>query len=92
VHRAQDVVDARFAEPLRLDELAGLLQVSPLTLTRRFRAATGLTPLGYQQELRLERAAVLPEQGWSQDAAARAAGLADGRVLRRLRAAHHGAP
>jgi transcriptional regulator GlxA family with amidase domain len=85
VHRAQDVLDARFAEPLRLDELAGLLQVSPRTLTRRFRAATGLTPLGYQQELRLERAAVLREQGWTQDAAARAAGMADARVLRRLR-------
>jgi transcriptional regulator GlxA family with amidase domain len=78
------VLDARFAEPLRLDELAGLLQVSPRTLTRRFRAATGLTPLGYQQELRLERA-VLREQGWTQDAAARAAGMADARVLRRLR-------
>jgi transcriptional regulator GlxA family with amidase domain len=86
VHRAQDVLDARFAEPLPLDELAGLLDVSPRTLTRRFRAATGLTPLRYQQELRLERAAALHEQGWSQDAAARAAGLADGRVLRRLRA------
>jgi transcriptional regulator GlxA family with amidase domain len=85
VHRAQDVLDARFAEPLPLDELAGLLQVSPRTLTRHFRAATGLTPLVYQQELRLERAAVLQEQGWTQDAAARAAGMADARVLRRLR-------
>ena len=47
----------------------------------------GKTPLTYQQELRLERAAVLQEQGWTQDAAARAAGLADARVLRRLRAA-----
>ena len=87
VHRAQDVLDARFTEPLPLDELAGSLGVSPRTLTRRFRAATGLTPLTYQQELRLERAAVLQEQGWTQDAAARAAGLADARVLRRLRAA-----
>jgi transcriptional regulator GlxA family with amidase domain len=87
VHRAQDVLDARFTEPLPLTELAGQLGVSPRTLTRRFRTATGLTPLRYQQELRLERAAALHEQGWSQDAAARAAGLADGRVLRRLRAA-----
>ena len=87
VHRAQDLLDARFAEPLPLDELARLLGVSPRTLTRRFRAATGRTPLRYQQELRLERAGALQEQGWTQDAAARAAGLADARVLRRLRAA-----
>jgi transcriptional regulator GlxA family with amidase domain len=92
VHRAQDVLDARFAEPLPLDELAELLDVSPRTLTRRFRAATGLTPLSYQQELRLERAIALQEQGWTQDAAARAAGMADARVLRRLRAAHPGVP
>jgi transcriptional regulator GlxA family with amidase domain len=85
VHRAQDVLDARFTEPLPLDELARLLGVSPRTVTRRFRAATGLTPLRYQQELRLERAVALREQGWTQDAAARAAGLADARVLRRLR-------
>jgi transcriptional regulator GlxA family with amidase domain len=86
VHRAQDVLDARFAEPLPLEELAGLLRVSPRTLTRHFRAATGRTPLRYQQELRLERATTLREQGWTQDAAARATGLADARVLRRLRA------
>ena len=57
VHRAQDVLDARFAEPLPLAELAAAAGVSERTLTRRFRAATGLTPLRYQQELRLERAA-----------------------------------
>ena len=32
VHRAQDVLDVRFAEPLPLDELARSLGVSPRTL------------------------------------------------------------
>ncbi|WP_232666476.1 GlxA family transcriptional regulator [Pseudonocardia sp. TRM90224] len=85
VHRALDVLDARFADPLPLDELAAALGVSPRTLTRRFHAATGTTPLRYQHELRLEKAGELQAQGWSQDAAARAVGFTDGRMLRRLR-------
>jgi transcriptional regulator GlxA family with amidase domain len=86
VHRAQDVLDARFTEPLPLPELAGLLGVSPRTLTRHFRAATGITPLRYQHELRLERARALLDQGWSQDSAAHEVGFTDARMLRRLRA------
>lgn len=86
VHRAQDLLDARYAEPLPLPELAAAVGVSERTLTRRFRDATGLTPLRYQQELRLERAEHLIGHGAGQDAAARAVGFTDGRMLRRLRA------
>ena len=51
-----------------------------------FVAATGRTPLRYQQLLRLERAEYLIGQGETVDAAAHAVGFADARMLRRLRA------
>ncbi|MDR7274728.1 GlxA family transcriptional regulator [Catenuloplanes atrovinosus] len=85
VHRAQDVIDARFTERLPLDDLAAGAGVAPRTLTRLFRAATGLTPLRYQQELRLERAQHLIAHGATVEAAAHATGFADARMLRRLR-------
>jgi transcriptional regulator GlxA family with amidase domain len=86
VHRAQDVIDARFAERLGLAELAAGAGLSERTLTRRFAAATGLTPLRYQQELRVERAEHLLAHGATVEAAARAVGFQDARMLRRLRA------
>ncbi|MEJ2577842.1 MAG: DJ-1/PfpI family protein [Kineosporiaceae bacterium] len=86
VHRAQDIIDTRFTEPLPLPELAAAVGVSERTLTRRFRTATGLTPLRYQQLLRVERAEQLIRHGTSHEAAARAVGFADARMLRRLRA------
>src|SRR5271155_2792950 len=51
-HRAQDHIEARFAGPLPLAEIASKCGVSERTLTRRFTQATGLTPLRYQQLLR----------------------------------------
>jgi len=86
VHRAQDLIDARFTDGLALSELARSVGVSERTLTRRFGAATGLTPLRYQQELRVERAEHLIAQGATAEAAAREVGFQDARMLRRLRA------
>jgi transcriptional regulator GlxA family with amidase domain len=86
VHRAQDVIDSRFAERLPLAELAAGCGVSPRTLTRVFGEATGLTPLRYQHLLRLERAEHLIGHGDTVEAAARATGFDDARMLRRLRA------
>ncbi|WP_018656360.1 GlxA family transcriptional regulator [Actinomadura flavalba] len=85
VHRAQDLIDAHYTRPLPLADLAAAAGVSPRTLTRRFTAATGLTPLRYQQNLRLEHARHLIGQGATHDTAARAAGFTDARMLRRLR-------
>ena len=86
VHRAQDQIDAHFAEPLRLTELASVVGVSERTLTRQFAEGTGLTPLRYQQLLRQERAEHLIGHGSTVEAAAHAVGFADARMLRRLRA------
>ncbi|MCB5167458.1 DJ-1/PfpI family protein [Streptomyces bambusae] len=86
VHRAQDLLDARFDRPLPLSALAAAVGVSERTLTRLFTRATGgLTPLRYQQTLRLERAEHLIGHGTTVDAAARAVGFEDPRMLRRLR-------
>ncbi|MFF4651827.1 GlxA family transcriptional regulator [Streptomyces sp. NPDC001380] len=86
VHRVQDLLDARFADRLSLADLAAAARVSERTLTRRFTEATGLTPLRYQQLLRTERAEHLIGRGATVEAAARAVGFQDARMLRRLRA------
>jgi transcriptional regulator GlxA family with amidase domain len=86
VHRLQDVIDERYTEPLRLAELSRKFGCSERTITRRFRDATGLTPLRYQQALRLERAEHLIAGGTTVEGAARAVGFSDSRTLRALRA------
>ncbi|MGW5353570.1 GlxA family transcriptional regulator [Streptomyces sp. NPDC004031] len=85
VHRVQDVLDARFTARLALADLAAAAGLSERTLTRRFTAATGLTPLRYQQELRIERAEHLIARGATVESAARSVGFQDARMLRRLR-------
>ncbi|APU14440.1 MULTISPECIES: GlxA family transcriptional regulator [Actinoalloteichus] len=86
VHRTQDLIDARFTDALRLGELAAAAGAAERTLTRHFHRATGLTPLRYQQLLRLERAEHLIGRGATLESAARAVGFEDARMLRRLRA------
>jgi transcriptional regulator GlxA family with amidase domain len=86
VHRVQDLIDERFAERLPLAALASYAGVSSRTLTRRFgRATQGLTPLRYQQTLRLERAEHLLGHGTTMESAAREVGFENARMLRRLR-------
>jgi transcriptional regulator GlxA family with amidase domain len=85
-HRAQDHIEAQFASPLPLAEVASQCGVSERTLTRRFAGATGVTPLRYQQLLRLERAEHLIGHGATVETAARIVGFQDARMLRRLRA------
>jgi transcriptional regulator GlxA family with amidase domain len=85
VHRVQDLIDSRYADTLPLAGLAATAGISERTLTRQFGAATGMTPLRYQQELRLEHAEHLIGQGATVESAARAVGFQDARMLRRLR-------
>lgn len=86
VHRLQDHIDARYTNRLPLAELADAVGCSERTVTRLFGQATGLTPLRYQQLLRVERAEHLIGQGATVDSAAQAVGFEDARMLRRLRA------
>jgi len=86
VHRVQDLIDSRYTDRLPLADLAEASQVSERTLTRLFTASAGVTPLRYQQLLRVERAEHLIGHGSTVEAAARAVGFEDARMLRRLRA------
>ena len=86
VHRLQDLVESRFGERLTLADLAKAAGCSERTVTRLFTRATGITPLRYQQLLRVERAEHLIGHGATVEGAARAVGFEDGRMLRKLRA------
>ena len=85
VHAVQDWVIAHLGEPFSLESLAAHLGMSPRTLTRRFRAATGTTVNAYATSLRLEHArSLLRDPALSVDAVAERCGFSDGRHLRRL--------
>lgn len=56
VARIQRWLEEHYAEPIELGEVADRFAVSPRTLTRRFRAATGELPSAYLQRLRVEMA------------------------------------
>jgi AraC-like DNA-binding protein len=49
IHALRD----RFAEPVRIEELASIAQLSPSAFHRQFKALTSMTPLQYQKQLRL---------------------------------------
>jgi transcriptional regulator GlxA family with amidase domain len=85
VHRVQNHIDAHFARTLPLTDLAAHAGVAARTLTRLFTQAAGMTPLRYQQLLRLERAEHLIGHGATVESAARTVGFQDPRMLRRLR-------
>ncbi|HTJ25342.1 MAG TPA: AraC family transcriptional regulator [Candidatus Limnocylindria bacterium] len=53
VLRALHTLRERFAEPVRVEELARIAQLSPSAFHRAFKALTGISPLQYQKQLRL---------------------------------------
>jgi AraC-like DNA-binding protein len=53
VLRAIHTLRDRFAEPVRMEELAFVAQMSPSAFHRQFKAITSMTPLQYQKQLRL---------------------------------------
>src|SRR3954471_22524306 len=57
--RAKDLADARYFEPLGVDDLAGAAGLSRAHFSREFRRAFGESPYGYLLTRRLERAAAL---------------------------------
>lgn len=56
VARAVDLIKRRFAEPLRIDDLAAAAHMSPSNLHHRFKAVTAMSPLQFQKQLRLHEA------------------------------------
>jgi AraC-like DNA-binding protein len=57
--RAKDLADARYAEPLSVDDLAEAAGLSRAHFSREFRRAFGDSPHAYLLTRRLERAAAL---------------------------------
>jgi AraC-like DNA-binding protein len=57
--RAKDLADARYAEPLDVDEMARAAGLSRAHFSREFRRAFGESPHAYLLTRRLERAAAL---------------------------------
>ena len=50
------LIKSRFAEPLRIEELAAAAHMSPSALHHRFKAVTAMSPLQFQKQLRLQEA------------------------------------
>jgi transcriptional regulator GlxA family with amidase domain len=63
VSRAQTRIELQYAQPLDYDRLAEQCGTSRRSLERRFKRATGLTPLGYLQQVRVEAAKRLLAEG-----------------------------
>ncbi|MDG2046429.1 MAG: helix-turn-helix domain-containing protein [Halioglobus sp.] len=56
IAQAQQWLQSHLCSPISIDLLANHLQLSPRTLNRRFKRATGMTPLSYLQSLRMASA------------------------------------
>jgi AraC-like DNA-binding protein len=57
--RARDLADARYAEPIGVDDMAAAAGLSRAHFSREFRRAFGESPHAYLLTRRLERAASL---------------------------------
>lgn len=91
IRRLQDHIEEDCSVPLSLVDLAHRIHVSVRTLQRRFLAATGMTPLQYQQALRLAQAQSLLESArWPVADVAEAVGYADRVAFGRLFKRHTG--
>ncbi|WP_405679084.1 AraC family transcriptional regulator [Streptomyces sp. NBC_01511] len=56
VRAAAAWIAAHYTEPLSVDAIAAVAQMSTATLHRHFKAATGMSPLRFQKKLRLQEA------------------------------------
>lgn len=56
IARAIDWLKSNFAQPLRIDDLAGQAGMSSSTFHHHFRSMTAVSPLQYQKRLRLQEA------------------------------------
>ena len=56
ISRAIEWLNNHYAEPLSIDSLAQMINLSPSALHHRFKAVTAMSPLQYQKQLRLQEA------------------------------------
>ncbi|OCK59667.1 AraC family transcriptional regulator [Bradyrhizobium sp. LMTR 3] len=75
VARAVAVLRAKFAQPLRVEQLAAVSGMSPSSFHQHFRAVTSLSPLQFQKQLRLiEARRLMLSEGMAATSAAFAVG------------------
>ena len=85
VERFEQWARRRLADGFSLKEAASAVATSPRTLTRRLQSVVGKSPLGYFQDLRVERAVhLLQTSDTSIDQIAAQVGYASGVTLRTL--------
>ncbi|OZB79843.1 GlxA family transcriptional regulator [Microbacterium sp. 13-71-7] len=85
VQAAQQILSDRFADPCTLEELSQAVHVAPRTLTSKFVRTVGMTPLQYQQTLRIGHAkALLSSTDLTIEEISLACGYGDARQLRRV--------
>ena len=77
VHRAQEYMNERFAQPVRLTAMAELCGMSPFQLIRVFRRVVGVPPYAYLVQLRVNRAQTLLCEGSSVSDVAYTCGFSD---------------
>ncbi len=63
IEKAQEWIEQNHTQTIDYEKLAQRFQMSRRSLERRFKKAIGLTPLGYLQKLRVEKAKQLLEEG-----------------------------
>jgi len=63
VLKAQEWIEQHYKQPIDYGKMAKNFRLSRRSLERRFKQATGATPLGYLQQLRVETAKRLLEEG-----------------------------
>ncbi|WP_199776550.1 AraC family transcriptional regulator [Nocardiopsis sp. SBT366] len=89
---ARELLTERLVDPPTLEELAAHVGLGPFTLARAFRAAYGLPPHAYLNQLRVDRARGLLLQGWRASEVAARVGFSDQSHLTRHFRRHLGVP
>ncbi|GCF11838.1 helix-turn-helix domain-containing protein [Dictyobacter arantiisoli] len=77
VKRTKEYLQAHYAQEVALQELAGVVNMSPFHLARVFRQVVGLPPHAYQTQLRLVHSRTLLAQGYDVGTVAQETGFAD---------------
>ena len=93
IRQAQQWLFHNFTEPVRMDDLAGRVGMSPRNFARRFKVATGETPTYYLHRLRINAARhLLENEQQTIHQVSRAVGYDDLAFFRRLFKRYVGSP
>ena len=63
VQQVQEFIEENFRQPIQVNRLADMVNITPRTLNRRFQAAVTMRPIEYIQAVRIEQAKRLLELG-----------------------------